>query len=243
MTNSRRPASSKPPAAPDIAALVLDFDGLLMDTETPAFESWRIVYAEHGHTLTMELWAQALGTSSAFDAAGHLAELLGQQVPPVQVEAASLRARRTAIKQRLNEGLPLLPGVHSLLEQAQAMGLPCAIASSSDYAWVGGWLRQHGIAERFACVRTADDVAATKPAPDLFLSAAACLGIPPAACLVFEDSPNGILAAQAAGMRCVAVPGAISRQMTLPPADLLLPALDALPLREIVARVASGQQQ
>ena len=86
-------------------------------------------------------------------------------------------------------------------------------------------------------MRTADDVALTKPAPDLFLSAASCLGVPPAQCLVFEDSPNGIRAARAAGMRCVAVPGAITGQLALPPADLVIAKLDALPLAEILAAV------
>jgi beta-phosphoglucomutase-like phosphatase (HAD superfamily) len=101
-----------------------------------------------------------------------------------------------------------------------------------------GWLRHHGIESTFACIRTADDVLRTKPAPDLFLSAAACLGLPPNSCLVFEDSPNGILAAHAAGMRCVAVPGAITRRLALPSADLLIESLDALPLADILARVA-----
>jgi beta-phosphoglucomutase-like phosphatase (HAD superfamily) len=101
-----------------------------------------------------------------------------------------------------------------------------------------GWLRQHSIEAAFVCIRTADDVALTKPAPDLFLSAAACLDVLPEHCLVFEDSPNGILAARAAGIRCVAVPGTITRQIALPPADLLIESLDALPLADILARVA-----
>jgi len=98
-----------------------------------------------------------------------------------------------------------------------------------------GWLQHHGIEAGFNCIRTSDDVRRTKPAPDLFLSAAVCLGVPPDRCLVFEDSPNGILAARAAGMHCVVVPGAITRRLTLPPADLLIASLDALPLADILA--------
>ena len=95
------------------------------------------------------------------------------------------------------------------------------------------------LAERGDTAQPDDTVPVAKPAPDLFLSAADCLGVAPAACLVFEDSPNGILAARAAGMRCVVVPGAITSRLTLPPADLVLASLDALPLDEIVARVSS----
>jgi HAD superfamily hydrolase (TIGR01509 family) len=215
-----------------IHALIFDFDGLLVDTETPAFESWRTLYAEHGHELALDLWQGALGTRHGFDALVHLTGLLDQPI-----DRAMILTRRLELKRALSAEQPLLPGARELLGQAHALGLPCAVASSSDRPWVEGWLRRHGVFAAFECVRTAEDVAMTKPAPDLFLSAAACLGVPPADCLVFEDSPNGILAARAAGMRCVAVPGAITRQLTLPPADLVLASLDALPLAEILNRL------
>jgi len=217
-----------------IQALIFDFDGLLVDTETPAFESWRTLYAEYGHELTLELWQGALGTSHGFDALAHLAALIAQPI-----DRPALLARRMAAKHALSAKQPLLPGARAILGQAAALGLPCAVASSSSRDWVLGWMRHHGIEAVFACVRTADDVVRTKPAPELFLSAAACLSAPPANCLVFEDSPNGILAARAAGMRCVAVPGAITRRLALPSADLLIDSLDALPLTDILASVSS----
>jgi HAD superfamily hydrolase (TIGR01509 family) len=216
-----------------IQALIFDFDGLLVDTETPAFESWRILYREYGHDLSLDLWQGALGTNQGFDALDYLESLLGRAL-----DRAADTARRRQLKTELSAEQPLLPGMLEILAQARALGLPCAVASSSDRAWVEAWLERHTIRSAFACVRTADDVALTKPAPDLFRSAAACLGVLPADCLVFEDSPNGILAAGAAGMRCVAVPGAVTRQLLLPPADLVLPALDALPLIEILAQTS-----
>jgi HAD superfamily hydrolase (TIGR01509 family) len=215
-----------------VQALIFDFDGLLVDTETPAFESWRAIYGEHGLDLALDLWQGALGTNQGFDALDHLESLLGRPLD----RAADLE-RRCLLKAELSAHQPLLPGASAILAQAQALGLPCAVASSSDRAWVEGWLARHAILPAFACVRTADDVQHTKPAPDLFLSAAKCLGAAPEHCLVFEDSPNGILAAHAAGMRCVAVPGAITRRLQLPPAELVLASLDALPLSEIIARV------
>jgi HAD superfamily hydrolase (TIGR01509 family) len=228
-----------------IAALIFDFDGLILDTETPALESWRRIYAEHGFDLGLDLWAGALGTNHGFDALEHLVSLVagvdGTRAVALRAEAAAVLDRRQALKAQLSAGQAVLPGVESLLEQAAAMGLPCAVASSSSYRWVGGWLEQLGLLGRFACVRTSDDVARTKPDPALFLGAAACLGHPPAACLVLEDSPNGILAARAAGCPVVAVPGAITRQLTLPQADLVLPALDAMPLPELIAAVKAAR--
>ena len=223
-----------------IHALIFDFDGLIIDTETPAFESWREIFAEHGHDLTLTMWEDALGrgTGVGFDALEHLAAAVGDTF-----DREATLARRTSRKHELSVAQPLLPGVKSMLEQAQTLGLPCAVASSSGREWVEGWLRRHAIYDAFTCVRTADDVVATKPAPDLFLSAAACLAVSPGACLVFEDSPNGIRAARAAGMRVVAVPGAITAQLSMPPADLVLPTLDALPLAEILTMVEPPRHQ
>lgn len=233
-----------------IGALIFDFDGLIVDTETPALESWRQIYAEHGLTLELDVWAGALGTSHGFDALEHMlalveaAEAHPSGLSPAQVgaalrgEAAALRARRQELKASLSATQGLLPGVVGLLDQAAAAGLRCAVASSSGRAWVEGWLARLGIRGRFACVLTGDDVERTKPDPALFLAAAACLGLPPGACLVLEDSPNGILAARAAGCPVVAVPGALTRLIALPPADLVVPALDALPLGELLAAVA-----
>jgi HAD superfamily hydrolase (TIGR01509 family) len=216
-----------------IQALIFDFDGLLVDTETPAFESWRALYAEYGHELSLELWQGALGTSHGFDAAAHLAQLATDPI-----DRAALLARRQAAKQALSASQPLLPGAREVLAEAHELRLPCAVASSSSREWVVGWLRQHGIEDQFACIRTADDVQLTKPAPDLFLSAASCLGLPPERCLVFEDSANGILAARAAGMPCVLVPGEITRRLTLPKADLAIDSLDAVPLANILSHIA-----
>jgi HAD superfamily hydrolase (TIGR01509 family) len=212
-----------------ITALIFDFDGLLVDTETPAFESWQSIYTEYGHTLSLDLWKEALGTSHGFDPLAHLATLAGKPI-----DRDGLWARRVASKEQLAALQPLLPGAQTILDQVRALGLACALASSSDRMWIDRWLSLHNISDCFSCVRTADDVVRTKPSPELFLSAAACLGVPPSACLVFEDSPNGILAARAAGMRCVAVPGAITRQLELPPADLVIESLDALPLARIL---------
>ncbi|MEF3274164.1 MAG: HAD family hydrolase [Chloroflexus sp.] len=212
-----------------IRALLFDFDGLIVDTETPAFQSWQEIFAEYGVELSVHEWGIALGANGTFDAIAHLVARLRERDPRLadEVRAAqtTILARRQARKDALSAAQPLLPGVLTLLTEARAASIPCAIASSSSQRWVEGWLHWLGIRNYFAAVVTADDVIATKPAPDLFLTAAARLGRSPAECLVLEDSPNGIRAARAAGCPVVAIPGAISRQLPLPPADLVLPDL------------------
>jgi len=135
-------------------------------------------------------------------------------------------------------GQPLLPGVFTLLHDAEALGLRRAVASSSSCGWVEGWLTRHGIRDRLDVVVARDDVRRVKPDPELFLLAAARLGVSPAACVVFEDSPNGMAAALAAGMRCVAVPNALTRSLIRPAVDLVLESLAERPLAVILEGLA-----
>lgn len=215
-----------------IKALIFDFDGLLVDTETLHFRTWNELFRRYGVELRVERWLLDLGTHGAFDPCQELEQLLGR---PIDVDAtrSDHRARHIA----LVEQEQLRPGVRSLLEAARAADLRLAVASSSDRAWLERWLAHHVIRSFFACVRSRDDVRRVKPDPELFLSAAACLDLPPAECVVFEDSPNGMRAAAAAGMRCVAVPNGMMANVELPPVALRLARLDELPLPELLRRL------
>jgi HAD superfamily hydrolase (TIGR01509 family) len=212
-----------------IASIILDFDGLIVDTETPIFEAWLAVYRRHGQPLGLDEWQHALGTHGGFDPLAHLDELVGGALERESV----LREVKEATA-RGCEGQPLLPGVEALLHEAGSLGLGRAVASSSSCAWVEGWLRRHGIRELLDVVVARDDVRKVKPDPELFLLAAARLGSEPRACVVFEDSPNGMRAALAAGMRCVAVPNALTRPLERPPVDLVLDTLSERPLGEVL---------
>jgi len=216
-----------------IAAVVLDFDGLILDTETPVFEAWRAAFSGHGQELSLDEWQHSLGTNGGFDPMARLLDLTGGAVDREAVLSEVHEANRRAC-----DAQPLLPGVEALLAEAQGLGLGRAVASSSSRAWVLGWLARHGIGERFQVVCGRDDVARVKPAPDLFLLAAERLGRAPAACLVFEDSPNGMRAARAAGMRCVAVPNALTRQLSLPDPDLVVASLAERSLASILAELS-----
>jgi beta-phosphoglucomutase-like phosphatase (HAD superfamily) len=135
------------------------------------------------------------------------------------------------------DALPLMPGVEQLLKDARDLGLGRAVASSSSSGWVEGWLERHGIHHLFDAIATRDQVTRVKPDPELFLLAARKLGAAPGSCVVFEDSANGMRAALAAGMRCVAVPNALTSRLERPEVDLVVGSLAERPLAEIVKQL------
>lgn len=204
-----------------IKALIFDFDGLILDTEVTVYETWRSLFAEAGHDLPLSEWVVCVGTGeAAYDPCGRLAELTGR---PVDREATERRAREDS--RRAADRLETLPGVRELLDRAAERGVPVAVASSSPREWVAGHLRRLDLAERFSCVRTREDVARTKPAPDLFLAALGAFGLAPGEAVVLEDSLNGLKAARAAGIPCVAVPNRITRGLDLSGADAIVDSL------------------
>jgi len=218
---------------PALAAVVLDFDGLIVDTETPIFEAWLAAYRRRGQPLGLEEWQHTLGTHGGFDPLEHLDALLGGALDRDAVLAEVKEATAKGC-----DGQPLLPGVEALLRDAKALGLGRAVASSSSCGWVEGWLTRHGIRGLLDVVVARDDVRKVKPDPELFLLAARRLGLEPAACVVFEDSPNGMRAALAAGMRCVAVPNALTRPLVRPEVDLVLESLAERPLADVLEALA-----
>jgi HAD superfamily hydrolase (TIGR01509 family) len=217
-----------------VKALVFDFDGLILDTEVPDFASWQELFDSHGATLEFETWAECIGTTDfSFDAYTHLEAQLGRAV-----DRAEVHARRRGRYLEMIAAESALPGVTDYLEDAKRLGLRLAVASSSDRAWVEGHLARLGLLAHFDATRCSDDVRRTKPDPELYLAAAAALGVPPEAAIAFEDSPNGVRAAKAAGMYCVAIPNALTRRLPLEHADLILPSLAELPLKALLTRLA-----
>jgi len=210
-----------------IRALVFDFDGLILDTETLVFEAWRREYAHHGETLEIELWTERIGTDgSTFDPLVQLRARVGD------FDEAALHARRRAYREARLEALQPLPGVETALDDARTAGIPIALASSSPADWVLGNLERVGLLEAFDSIATGDEVPAAKPAPDVYVLATSRLGVPPEESLALEDSPNGVRAAKAAGLRCLAVPGPMTRSLAFHEADAVADSLAERPLCE-----------
>ena len=216
-----------------VRGLLFDFDGLIIDTETPSMASWQEMYREHGHELPLEQWMTLVGTIGApFDPYTHLEELAG----PLDRETVLQRRRDHELS--LTDVEDLRPGILEYLEDARALGLKTAIVSSSTKDWINRHLARLERAEHFEAIVAADhDVSRAKPAPTLYLEALDQLELGPEEAIAFEDSPNGIKAAKAAGIFCVAVPNGVTATLGLDEADLVLDSLADLPLRALIERV------
>jgi putative hydrolase of the HAD superfamily len=209
-----------------LQAAIFDCDGLLADTETPDFEAWRAIYAEHGLPFPLEEWARTIGVAKGHDLRDWHAPLAARV--GLSYDREAVQAHRRAHYQAAIEALRPMPGVVTLLDALAAEDIPCAVASNSDREWVERVLAITGLRARFAALATADEVEHPKPAPDVYRLAARKLGVPPEACAAFEDSPRGLAAAHAAGMRAVAVPTALTRHLDFPHAYLLVETLEGL---------------
>lgn len=221
-----------------VQALIFDFDGTILDTESSEFQAWQEVYQRYGVELTLDYWLPFIGNNSLpFDPAGHLETQVGEPL-----DKHSLENWVWERKQELNHTLEPLPGVLDYLDAAEALGLKMAVASSSRRAWVEGHLERLGLLRYFQVIRTKEDVALTKPDPALFLRAAEGLGVHPGQAIVLEDSQNGVRAARSAGAFTVAIPNALTRHLDLSQADLLLTRLDDLALWDLlrIARQKGG---
>lgn len=214
-----------------LRAVIFDFDGLILDTETPAYTSWHETYTGLGAELDRELWTANIGTHG-WDAMRHLEELVGH---PVDRDA--LRATRLARHHALIEVEEVRPGVVAWLDEAEALGVAVGLASSSGAPWVGPHLERLGLRGRFAVLATGDLVPRPKPDPAVYLLALDTLGVGPAEAIAVEDSANGIAAAAAAGLRTVAVPNAMTAGLDFSRADLVLDSLTDYGVAEAAARL------
>jgi HAD superfamily hydrolase (TIGR01509 family) len=216
-----------------IKALLFDFDGTLVDTESVCLRAWTETYRRHGVELSFERWRHGIGTLDGFDELGHLEDLLGAPIdrPVVDDEHRRLELELLAAE-------PLRPGVAAYLDEARRLGLSIGIVSTSTERWVASGLTRLGRADGWTCILCANgDPERAKPAPTLYVEALSALDAEPGETIAIEDSPNGVSAARAAGIFCVAFPNAVTSQLDLSHADLIVESLEDVPLGDLLARV------
>lgn len=211
-----------PPAGP--AAVIFDLDGVLLDSERVWEEVRRGYVSRHGGHWQPDSQQRLMGMSTS-EWAAYLSHDLGVKRPPETVAAEVIEE----MGRRYAEHLPLLPGAVAAVRRL-AGRWPLGLASSSPPRLIELALDRAGIADAFQVVISTEQVPRGKPAPDVYLEAAARLGVPPAACVAVEDSSNGVRSAAAAGMAVIAVPAA---RYPLDPdakaaASLILSSLDDL---------------
>ena len=212
-------------------AIVFDFDGLIVDTEQPIYDAYRVVFQGLGVPLTLDTWAGVIGGTGHRDALfDYLEAQLGRGV-----ERDAVRRQAREQSRRVTDVAPAQPGAPELIAEAKEAGLALAVASSSSRAWVNGHLDRLGLLSAFDALCARDDVEREKPYPDLYLLALLRLEVEARDAFAIEDSPNGVTAAQAAGLRCVVVPNALTAEMPLAHADLRLPSLAGVSLAEIAS--------
>ena len=204
---------------PTPQAVIFDNDGLLCDTE----ESWTRaedrLFERYGRTFTDDNKREIMGSSGEragallalwLDEPGRDRELMAEVVELVHEEIAG--------------GVDLRPGARELLEALTEARTPVGLASNSSRRFIDEVLDRAGISQLLPVTVSALEVAASKPAPDVYLEAARRLGADPAASVGLEDSPTGILAAKAAGMYVIGIPS-VAGMALAPPADLERPSL------------------
>jgi HAD superfamily hydrolase (TIGR01509 family) len=220
-------------------AVLFDFDGTLWDSETAVFGVFRDLYAEHGHELSLATWAAAIGTVGGFDPYADLNRLRDGGLDLEDVRASTERRIREAVHR-----VPLRPGVDAFLRQLDDAGVRRALVSSDRSEWLVTHLERLGWPEGWSAMVCADgDATRAKPNPHLYLAALELLGAPADATFAVEDSPNGIRAAKAAGIRCLGVPNAATAGLDLSEADLVVDTFEGLALEDVWTKLGAGRRR
>lgn len=224
-----------------VSAVVFDFDGLLVDTESVVLRAWEEEFERHGVAFPTDRWIrQSVGSVKGqvgyLDEYGELERLVGGPV-----DRDEIHGRRIARHDELLARPRANPGVERWLDDVESRGLPMGVASSSTREWVTKLLDRMGWLERFAAVVCRDDVGVPKPDPAVYRTAVERLGVSADESVALEDSPTGIAAARAAGLFAVAVPSPITRVLDFDGADHVVDSLAHFDLDALVAlRGGSG---
>lgn len=214
-----------------ITAILWDMDGVLADTGSLHYETWKLVLDEMGIPFDWETFGKIFGRNNA----SSLEVLLGQP-PSAELLQRVDQVKEQAFRQLAPGRVTLLPGVLAWLESFQRSGIPQAVASSAPQENIDLLVDLLGIRDYFAHLVSGHDIPG-KPDPAVFLEAARRVGVPPEACLVIEDSPAGVQGARRAGMRCLAVATTHAAEQLLE-ASLVLAGLEGACIDEVIDKIA-----
>jgi HAD superfamily hydrolase (TIGR01509 family) len=216
-----------------IKALLFDFDGTLVDTESVDLRTWTEVFEAHGVAVPLDRFALRIGTLTGPNEFDELDALLEA---PCDREAVTTTRRRRELE--LLELEPLRPGVREFLDDARDFGVRVGIVSSSSRSWIHSNLERLDLLDGWAIVVCADgDTTRCKPSPALYLEALELLDVAADEAIAIEDSPNGITSARATGIFCVGFPNDVTSALDLSHADLVVESLEDVSLADLLERV------
>lgn len=221
---------------PAIRAVIFDFDGLLMDTESTMFESWRFEWSQWG----LELNPSGFFADHGGDITAERYDALAAAVGPGYDRAVS-HSRRVEYRDRLHQRLDVRQGLRDWIREARQRGIRLAIASSSPGHWLETHLRRVGMLDQFDVIAAGDEVRNHKPHPDIYRLALRRLGIAPDLSVAVEDTRHGVRAAQSAGLACIAIPNPFVAPEAVADADLILLSAELTPLVEALERCRQGR--
>lgn len=211
--------SSAKPAL--VRGVIFDLDGLILDTETTAHEAWRVTGLDWDITVPIEMCVEMTGRRYQ-----DMMPIMEKWLPANLDKHAFLDAANVHYDRLLVDEPPAIkPGMLALLDHIEQLGLPVIVASSSQRYKIENKLKGAALIERLPTHVSGHEVAEGKPAPDIFLEAAKQIGVPPADCVVFEDSPPGVQGAAAAGCIAVMIPDRLAHSDGIP-ADYVFESLD-----------------
>jgi putative hydrolase of the HAD superfamily len=216
-------------------AVIFDFDGLILDTETLHVEIYQEMFNDHKIEFPYSEWIENIGSKSKFT----IYDLLERELVSVKVDRELLKVHNQKKFSERVSALKARPGVIDYLNAAKAAGLRIGLASSSTSEWVTDHLSSLNLIDYFETIRTADHVEFVKPDPALYKLAAEDLGVSPSECIAFEDSANGALAAVEAGLTCIIVPNHTTRHLEFPKVKQRLNSMSDVSFHQLLEEMNS----
>ncbi|WP_171684350.1 HAD-IA family hydrolase [Paenibacillus planticolens] len=212
-------------------AIVFDFDGLIIDTETVWYLAFKEVFQGYNVNFPLEVFVKCIGTDdTALNV--FIEEKLG--IESIEI-IMNLAKENHKVKMEL---LDIREGVKDYLIEAKNLGLKIGLASSSSREWVEGFLKQLQIIDYFEVIKTGDEVEKVKPDPTLYIKTLDALNIKADEAVAFEDSANGARAAIAAGLKCVIVPNEVTKEINFEKFHLRINSMSEMGLAQVISHIS-----
>ena len=216
-----------------IQAVIFDFDGLIIDTETVWFDSFNEVLGRYDVEFPLEIFLPCVGTKGTI-IDQYIEEKLGNRVSVQEIRQLVRECHREKIVD-----IDIREGVRDYLTQAKELSLKIGLATSSNREWIDHFFKRLDLLHYFDVIKTGDDVKKVKPDPEVYHQCLDALNVSSNHVVAFEDSNNGAKAAKASGVSCVIVPNPITAKLTFDDYDLRIESMASQSLTEVLNKIVT----